>query len=194
MLPSFIGLIFHYIFGVFGEPDTLFQGLHMSSNNFWWCFLFLMHMSFRMRNLSIVHTISYECFINFLLKDLCWKKRDAIWKRISTQCGLTFAYYKNLQWQKKESYHPYFASKTYKSEYFILEILHTKQYLFAFFPALSASYLCLQTIRMSSLLASQLCTKNEFLQSEFYCIFIIQRNTQSMKDKYVYFQKMYCMK
>ena len=163
----------------------------MSSNNFWWCFLFLMHMSFRMRNLSIVHTISYECFINFLLKDLCWKKRDAIWKRISTQCGLTFAYYKNLQWQKKESYHPYFASKTYKSEYFIL-ILHTKQYLFAFFPALLASYLCLQIIWMSSLLASQLCTKNELLQSDFYCIFIIQRNTWRIK---IYnFQKIYWLR
>ena len=138
-------------------------------------------MSFRMRNLSIVHTISYECFINFLLKDLCWKKRDAIWKRISTQCGLTFAYYKNLQWQKKESYHPYFASKTYKSEYFILEILHTKQYLFAFFPALLASYLCLQIIWMSSLLASQLCTKKWAFTE--WLLLHIYHSEKYMKDK-----------
>ena len=37
---------------------------------------------------------------------------------------------KNLQWQKEESYHPYFARKTYKREYFILKINHTKLYLY----------------------------------------------------------------
>ena len=139
------------------------------------------------------HEFSYEEFINcsyyivwmfhkLLVEGLVLEKRDAIWKRISTQCGLTFAYYKNLQWQKKESYHPYFASKTYKSEYFIL-ILHTKQYLFAFFPALLASYLCLQIIRMSSLLASQLCTKKWAFTE--WLLLHIYHSEKYMKDKNV---------